>query len=329
MRERSDRPKHHEKHSDLRGVKPLLRGLGGTPGGCARAHPPEPGKNRERPVPSPKRGESLQASTITPFEAWGLLSGTIIRGTPNAPNHGWLTPSNQLTGVVQAKTSSARGTRSHPSLASGWNNSPRQVHASPEGLLRQRVPPRLSRGPARAGFVVKQPWPYRLTNRPLCRHIKCRGCLTPYPDTRASVGQAEVTAVTLPLFFTDRYDRKTAPLAPLRLPCQLPWQRLTASHDQSPSSSLGRNRKLRLARPHAPASGADFRLARPHTPASGGDLRLARPPDSASTPVSGGIVSSPDPGLGLKRSLRLDRPWARTDRANRGYIISLFLACSG
>jgi hypothetical protein len=29
MRERSYRPKHHEKHSDLRGVKPLLRGLGG------------------------------------------------------------------------------------------------------------------------------------------------------------------------------------------------------------------------------------------------------------------------------------------------------------
>jgi hypothetical protein len=79
--------------------------------------------------------------------------------------------------------------------------------------------------------------------------------------------------------------------------------------------SLGRNRKLRLARPQAPASG--------------GGLRLTRPPDSASTPVLGGIASSPDPGLGLKRSLRLDQPWARTDRANRGYIISLFLACSG
>jgi hypothetical protein len=40
-------------------------------------------------------------------------------------------------------------------------------------------------------------------------------------------------------------------------------------------------------------------------------------------------VSSPDPGLGLDRSLRLARPWARTYRANRGYIITLFLACSG
>jgi hypothetical protein len=74
---------------------------------------------------------------------------------------------------------------------------------------------------------VKQPWPDRLTNRLLHRRIKCRGCLTPYPDTRASVGQAEVTAVTSPLFFTVRYDRKTASLAPLRLPCQPPRQRLT------------------------------------------------------------------------------------------------------
>jgi hypothetical protein len=40
-------------------------------------------------------------------------------------------------------------------------------------------------------------------------------------------------------------------------------------------------------------------------------------------------VSSPDPGLGLKRSLRLARPWARADRANRGYIITLSLASSG
>jgi hypothetical protein len=176
---------------------------------------------------------------------------------------------------------------------------------------------------------VKQPWPYRLTNQLLRRRIKCRGCLTPYPDTRASVGQAEVTTVTSPLFFTVRYDRKTALLAPLRLPCLPPRQQLTTSHDQPSSSSLGRNRKLRLARPHAPASGGGLRLARPQAPASGGGLRLARPPDSASTPISRGIASSPDPGLGLKRSLRLDRPWARTDRANRGYTIPIFLACSG
>jgi hypothetical protein len=265
--------------------------------------------------PHRKRGKSLQASTITPFEARGLLSGTIIRGTPNAPNHDWLTPSDQLTGAVQAKTSSTRRTRPYPSPASGWNSGPRRIHASPEGLLRWQAPPRLSRGPTRAGFIVKQPWPYRLTNRPLRRRIKCGGCLTSYPDTRASVGQAQVTAVTSPLLFTVRYDRKTAPPAPLRLPCQPPRQRLTIGHDQPLSSSLWRNRKLRLARPQ--------------TPASGGGLRLARPPDSASTPVSGGIASSPDPGLGHKRSLCLDRPWARTDRADRGCIIPLLLACSG
>jgi hypothetical protein len=172
------------------------------------------------------------------------MSGTIIRGTHNTPNHSWLTPSDQLTGAVQAKTSSTRRTRSYPSPASGWNSGPRRIHASPEGLLRRQAPPQLSRGPARAGFVVKQPWPYRLTNRPLRRRIKCGGCLTTYPDTRTSVGKAEVTAVTSPLLFTVRYDRKTAPLAPLRLPCQPPRQRLTTGHDQPPSSSLGRNRKL-------------------------------------------------------------------------------------
>jgi hypothetical protein len=162
---------------------------------------------------------------------------------------------------------------------------------------------------------VKKPWPYRLTNRPLRKRIKCGGCLTPYPDTRASVSQAEVTTVTSPLLLIVRYDRKTAPLAPLRLSCQPPQQQLTTGHDQPSSSSLGRNRKLRLARPQASASG--------------GGLRLARPPDSASTPVSGGIASSPDPGLDHKRSLRLDRPRARTDRADRGCIIPLLLACSG
>jgi hypothetical protein len=66
-----------------------------------------------------------------------------------------------------------------------------------------------------------------------------QGCLTPYPDTRASDGQAEVTAVTPPLFFTVRYDRKTTQLAPLRLLCQPPWRRLTTSHDQPPSSASG------------------------------------------------------------------------------------------
>jgi hypothetical protein len=182
---------------------------------------------------------------------------------------------------------------------------------------------------------VKQPWPDRLTNRPLHRRIQCRGRLTPHPNTRASVGQAEVTAVTSPLSFTVRYDGKTAPLAPLRLPCQPPRRRLTTSHDQPPSLAPGAigsfaSPDLRLQPREEVSASPDPRTRpRPQAPASGGGLRLARPLDSASTSVSGGITSSPDPGLGLKRSLHLARPWARTDRANRGYIITLSLACSG
>jgi hypothetical protein len=160
-RKRPDRPKHHERHSDLRGVKPLLRGIGGyTQRVRSRAPTRIRQKTEKGRSPDRKRGKSLQASTI-------------IRGTPNAPNHGWLTPSDQLTGAVEAKTSSTRRTRSYLSPASGWNSGPRRIHASPKGLLRRQAPPRLSRGLARAGFVVKQPWPYRLTNRPLRRRIEC------------------------------------------------------------------------------------------------------------------------------------------------------------
>jgi hypothetical protein len=36
-----------------------------------------------------KCDKSLQASINTPFEARGLLSGTIIRGTPKTPNLSW------------------------------------------------------------------------------------------------------------------------------------------------------------------------------------------------------------------------------------------------
>jgi hypothetical protein len=111
--------------------------------------------------------------------------------------------------------------------------------------------------------------------------------------------------------------------------------RLTAAE-----SSLRRNRKLRVARPWASASGGglrlarpqgsapasasegDLRLARPQGPASTstseGGLRLARPQGSASTSTSGGIASSPEPDLGLRRSLRLARPWARSDHAAGG-----------
>jgi hypothetical protein len=102
-------------------------------------------------------------------------------------------------GTVQVKTSPTKGRNlASPDPASGGNSSPGRIHASPEGLLRQRAHPRLAQGPARAGFVEKQPWPNRLTNRPYRRRIQCKDRLTPYPDTCASVGKVEVTAVTSP-----------------------------------------------------------------------------------------------------------------------------------
>jgi hypothetical protein len=158
---------------------------------------------------------------------------------------------------------------------------------------------------------VKQPWPDRLTNRPLRRRIKCRGCLTPYPDTRASDGHAKVTAVTSPLFFTVRYDRKTAPLAPLRLPCQPPRQRLTTSHDQPPSSASGATESSAspdlMLRPREEVSASpDLRL-RPQEEVSASPDRWTRPrPQSREgshprpTPASASreVSASTDPGLG-------------------------------
>jgi hypothetical protein len=174
---------------------------------------------------------------------------------------------------------------------------------------------------------VKQPWPNRLTNRPHRRCIQCEDRLTPYPDTRASVGRAKVTAVTSPpLLLSDLTGKqRRSPHSDCR--ANHPGEAYNKSRSTT-EFSLGRNRKLRLARPQAPALGGGLRLTRPQAPASEGSLCLARPLDSASTSVSGGIASSLDPGLGLKRSLRLARPWARADRANRGYIITLSLASS-
>jgi hypothetical protein len=213
--------------------------------------------------------------------------------------------------VVQVKASSTQGTPPHPSLTSGWSSSPRRVHTSPEGLLRQRAAPRLSRSPAQAVSVVKQPWPDRLTNRPLRRCIQCRGCLTPYPDTRVSVGQAEVTAVTSPLSFTVRYDRKTVPLAPLRLPCQPPRQRLTTSHDQPSSSTSGATGSsaspdLKLQPREEVSASPDLRL-RPREEVSASPEPWTRPrprsreesrPRPTLASASREVSASPDLGLG-------------------------------
>jgi hypothetical protein len=62
------------------------------------------------------------------------------------------------------------------------------------------------------------------------------------------------------------------------------------------------NRELRLTRPQASALAST----------SGEGLCLARPQASASASASGGVTSSPDLGLDLRRSLRLAQSQPRT-----------------
>jgi hypothetical protein len=152
-----------------------------------------------------KCDKSLQASTNTPFEARGLLSGTIIRGTPKTPKSQLVTPISTKLQRLDRHDSGQGSVHSRdtisprPSPASSKGSRPRRIHDSPEGPLKQRTRLRLARGPARTGFAEKQPWPDRHANRPYRRSIQCKDRLTPYPDARSSVDRAEVTAVTSPL----------------------------------------------------------------------------------------------------------------------------------
>jgi hypothetical protein len=57
-------------------------------GALARTHRNETQPRKAGPL-AKKCDKSLQASINTPFEAQGLLSGTIIRGTPKTPNLSW------------------------------------------------------------------------------------------------------------------------------------------------------------------------------------------------------------------------------------------------
>jgi hypothetical protein len=146
---------------------PRPRGLHPA-GALARTH-----RNKIQPRragPLAKIRQNLQASARTPFEARGLLSGIVIRGTPNTPKHGQKTSSEQNhTRLIKHGSSQGhvcRGTRPHPSPSLGGNSSPRRIHASPEGPLSQQAHPWLARSPARAHFVVQRPWPNRLTSRP-------------------------------------------------------------------------------------------------------------------------------------------------------------------
>jgi hypothetical protein len=66
---------------------PRPRGLHPA-GALARTHRNETQPRKVGPL-AKKCDKSLQASINTPFEARGLLSGTIIRGTPKTPNLSW------------------------------------------------------------------------------------------------------------------------------------------------------------------------------------------------------------------------------------------------
>jgi hypothetical protein len=66
---------------------PRPRGLHPV-GALARTHRNEMQPRKVSPL-AKKCDKSLQASINTPFEARGLLSGTIIRGTPKTPNLSW------------------------------------------------------------------------------------------------------------------------------------------------------------------------------------------------------------------------------------------------
>jgi hypothetical protein len=68
--------------------------------------------DREGLVPLQKLQQNLQASTYTPFEARGLLSGTVIRGTPMLLNLAGKHLQNKLQrliSTVQVKASSTKG----------------------------------------------------------------------------------------------------------------------------------------------------------------------------------------------------------------------------
>jgi hypothetical protein len=132
------------------------------------------------------------------------MSSTIIRGTPrllnSAGNH-HQRKLQRLMGAIQVKAPSTQGTRSRLARAQprAGTVDPGGFTPRPRASSKQRAHPRLARGPARAGFTVKQPWPDRLANRPYRRSIQCKDRLTPYPNARSSVDRAEVTAVTSPL----------------------------------------------------------------------------------------------------------------------------------
>jgi hypothetical protein len=144
MRKQQGQPRHHKKNEDLRGVNPLLRGLGGYTRRVRSRAPIETKHHREGLVSLQKIWQNLQASAYTPYEARGLLLGTIIRDTPNTPKHGWKTSSEQTIKTDKRGSSQGlvyQGTRSR--LARAW---PRAGTVVPGGFTPR---PRASTGSGR------------------------------------------------------------------------------------------------------------------------------------------------------------------------------------
>jgi hypothetical protein len=121
----------------------------------------------------------------------------LLNSAGNHHQHKLQRSNGRNTGQSSVHSRDTISPRSSP--ASGRNSRPRRIHTSPKGPLKQRAHLRLFRGPARASFAVKQPWPDRHANRPYRWSIQCKDHLTPYPDACSSVDRAEVTAVISPL----------------------------------------------------------------------------------------------------------------------------------
>jgi hypothetical protein len=127
--------------------------------------------------------QNLQASAYTPFEARGLLSGTVIRGTPNTPKHGWKTSSEQ---TIKADTHGSsqglvyQGTRSR--LTRAW---PRARIVVPDGFTpRPRAPSGSGRTPGSLEAKLRQTLSYsnldQIASPPTASHAQLmRGS----PDT--------------------------------------------------------------------------------------------------------------------------------------------------
>jgi hypothetical protein len=116
---------------------PRPRGLHPA-GALVRTHRNKTQPRKAGPL-AKKCDKSLQSSINTPFEARGILSGTIIRGTLKAPKSQLVTPSAQsckgLMGAIKSRIGPFKGLD----------------HASPEPGLGQGQPTqgdlRLARGP--------------------------------------------------------------------------------------------------------------------------------------------------------------------------------------